>query len=159
MYRCKLEQYRMEVMALIMATSTSFGLSIGSLMATMFTDQLLLATLLSCGISALLGLMLGGFYGVFTQIEGVFTGIMAGMMGSMLVVMLPPIEGLFLLRMCLLLLTGTTMFSVMMLLKRNSPRFQTKHELLFLTTACLLMVMIFIMFPEQSIPEQDHHFH
>ncbi|MDQ0352102.1 glucan phosphoethanolaminetransferase (alkaline phosphatase superfamily) [Alkalibacillus filiformis] len=156
----KERSFSMGMMVLIMVVTMTFGFVYGFLFGIVFDHNLLISTLISCGIAALTGLIMGVFTDGLAQLEGTFTGIMAAMMGAMLVVMLPLSEGLFILLIGLLLLTGTSLFMMTALIKKNNSRFKSKQELILLGVTCLSIVIIFFTFPhEKPIYEEEDKIH
>ncbi|MDV2582967.1 hypothetical protein [Alkalibacillus haloalkaliphilus] len=153
--------FSMAMMVLIMVISMTFGFVYGFLFGMIFEYSLLVSTLISCGLAALTGVIMGMFSDGLAQLEGTFTGIMAAMMGAMLVVMLPLPERLFILLIGLLLLTGTSMFMMTALIKKNNSHFKSKHELILLGVTCVVILLIFINFPNEKPIQQDinhdHH--
>ncbi|WP_017185734.1 hypothetical protein [Alkalibacillus haloalkaliphilus] len=153
--------FSMAMMVLIMVVSMTFGFVYGFLFGIIFDYSLLVSTLVSCGFASLTGVIMGMFSDGLAQLEGTFTGIMAAMMGAMLIVMLPLSEGLFILLIGLLLLTGTSLFVMTALIKKNNSRFKSKHELILLGVTCIVILLIFINFPKEKPIQQDinhdHH--
>ncbi|GEN46044.1 hypothetical protein [Alkalibacillus haloalkaliphilus] len=161
LYQNKYRAFSMAMMVLIMVVSMTFGFVYGFLFGIIFDYSLLVSTLVSCGFAALTGVFMGMFSDGLAQLEGTFTGIMAAMMGAMLVVMLPLSEGLFILLIGLLLLTGTSLFMMTALIKKNNSRFNSKHELILLGVTCVVILLIFINYPNEKPIQQDinhdHH--
>lgn len=152
----------MEYMVFIMSFSMCIGLSIGFYLGILFKGELLYSTLLAILISGCIGFVVGLRFHLYTALEGMFSGLMASMMGAMITEMLNAQQAHSILFISLLLTITITMSCIIQLLSETFSTFIQRRFLLLLSISVVIIVSVFVTFPEHTPPhssEHDQHIH
>ncbi|MEW9134439.1 hypothetical protein ACQGSH_02050 [Bacillus wiedmannii] len=154
-YISKLKGTLMEYMVFIMSFSMSTGLSIGFYLGILFKGELLYSTLLAILISSCIGFLVGLRFHLFTALEGMFSGLMASMMGAMITEMLNAQQAHSILFISLLL--TITMSCMIQLLSETFSTFIQRRFLLLLSISVVIIVAVFVTFPDHTPPPSSGH--
>lgn len=152
----------MEYMVFIMSFSMSLGLSIGFYLGILFKGELLYSTLLAISISGCIGFLVGLRFHLYTALEGMFSGFMASMMGAMITEMLNAQQAHSILFISLLLTITITMSCMIQLLSETFSTFIHRRFLLLLSISVVIIVSVFITFPDYTPStslEHEQHIH
>ncbi|OOR54730.1 hypothetical protein BGP34_26625 [Bacillus mycoides] len=143
----------MEYMVFIM----SFSMCIGFYLGILFKGELLYSTLLAILISSCIGFLVGLRFHLFTALEGMFSGLMASMMGAMITEMLNAQQAHSILFISLLLTITITMSCIIQLLSETFSTFIQRRFLLLLSISVLIIVAVFVTFPDHTPPSSSGH--
>lgn len=148
----------MEYMVFIM----SFSMSIGFYLGILLKGELLYSTLLAILISGFIGFLVGLRFHLYTALEGMFSGLMASMMGAMITEMLNAQQAHSILFISLLLTITITMSCMIQLLSDTFSTFIQRRFLLLLSISVVIIVAVFVTFPDYTPPPSpghDRHIH
>lgn len=154
----------MEYMVFIMSFSMCISLSIGFYLGILFKGELLYSTLLAISISGCIGFLVGLRFHLYTALEGMFSGLMASMMGAMITEMLNAQQAHSILFISLLLTITITMSCMIQFLSESFSAVIHRRFLLLLSISVVIIVSVFITFPEYTPPtslelEHEQHIH
>ncbi len=145
----------MEYMVFIMSFSMCIGLSIGFYLGILFKGELLYSTLLAILISGFIGFLVGLRFHLYTALEGLFSGLMASMMGA--TEMLNAQQAHSILFISLLLTITITMSCIIQLLSETFSTFIQRRFLLLLSISVVIIVAVFVTFPDHTPPSSSGH--
>jgi hypothetical protein len=148
----------MEYMVFIMSFSMCIGLSIGFYLGIIFKGELLYSTF-ACYflISSIIGLLVGLRFHLYSALEGMFSGLMAGMMGAMITEMLNAQQAHSILRVSLLLTIAITTSCIIQFLSETFFSYIHRRFLLLLSISVVVVLTVFITFPELTPPSSSKH--
>ena len=161
-YISKRNRTLIEYMVFIMSFSMSLGLSIGFYLGILFKGELLYSTFLAILISGCIGFLVGLRFHLYTALEGMFSGLMASMMGAMITEMLNAQQAHSILFISLLLTITITMSCMIQLLSETFSAFIQRRFLLLLSISVVIIVAVFMTFPDHTPPPSpghDQHIH
>ncbi|MDH8001294.1 hypothetical protein [Bacillus cereus] len=147
----------MEYMVFIMSFSMSIGLSIGFYLGIIFQGELLYSTLFSILISGVIGLIVGLRFHLYSALEGMFSGLMAGMMGAMITEMLNAQQAHSILLISLMLTISITTSCIIQFLSETFSSYIHRWFLLLLSISLVIVLTVFITFPEHTPPSSSKH--
>jgi hypothetical protein len=147
----------MEYMVFIMFFSMCIGLSIGFYLGIIFKGELLYSTLLAILISSIIGLLVGLRFHLYSALEGMFSGLMAGMMGAMITEMLNAQQAHSILLISLLLTIAITTSCIIQFLSETFSSYIHRRFLLLLSISVVVVLTVFITFPELTPPSSSKH--